>query len=152
MAEFATDKFDEAILALVQGNNQQSHSSIGAQIGLSASAVRRRLHALRQHRVIEADVALVNPTRRGLSFIVQVYFDREDPSVIDEFLAAIAEEPCISQCYSTSGDCDFWLLAHAPSPEAYERWAQRILMANPHIRRYTTSLVWSRPVFRALCI
>jgi Lrp/AsnC family transcriptional regulator, leucine-responsive regulatory protein len=96
----------------------------------------------------DADVAVVDPAQRGLSFVVQVFFEREDLQALGDFIEQIEAEPQVSQCYSVSGECDFWLMAHAATPEAFETWAHRVLMANPHIRRYSTSLVWSRPIFR----
>lgn len=146
MRSFVTDTFDDAILDLVQHNNQLSHADIGAQVHLSASAVRRRLKAMRDNGVIIADVAVVDPARRGLVFVVQVFFEREDPQGIAEFVAQMRAESSVSQCYSVSGECDFWLVVHAQSPEAFEKWGQTVLMCNPNIRRYSTSLVWSRPV------
>jgi Lrp/AsnC family transcriptional regulator, leucine-responsive regulatory protein len=145
---FVTDHFDDAILALVQHDNQMSHAAIGARVNLSASAVRRRLKAMRNNGIIVADVALVDPARKGLSFVVQVYFEREDPQATAAFIAQMQAEPRVSQCYSVSGECDFWLMVHAQTPEAFESWGQATLMANPKIRRYSTSLVWSRQVFR----
>lgn len=79
MQNFATDSFDDVILALVQRNNQLSHAAIGAQVNLSASAVRRRIKAMRDNGIIVADVALVDPAWQGLSFIVQFFLEREDP-------------------------------------------------------------------------
>jgi len=148
LQKFVTDSFDEAILALVQGDNQMSHAAIGARVNLSASAVRRRLKAMRDNGTIVANVALVDPARQGLSFIVQVYFEREDPRAIAAFIAQMQAETPVSQCYSVSGECDFWLVVHAQTPEAFEAWGQATLMVNPKIRRYSTSLVWSRQVFR----
>lgn len=148
MHNFVTDAFDDAILVLVQRDNQQSHAAIGAQVNLSASAVRRRLKALRKNGPIIADVSLVDTPRRGLDFIVQVFFEREEPDAIADFAARMQAEPRVSQCYSVSGECDFWLVAHAPTPEDFEQWGRSALMGNPHIRRYSTSLVWSRQVFR----
>jgi Lrp/AsnC family transcriptional regulator, leucine-responsive regulatory protein len=145
---FATDAFDEAILAIVQSDNQVSHADIGARVGLSASAVRRRLKVLRDQKVIIADVALVDPRRRGLAFIVQVVFEREDVDAVSAFCRQMLTEPAVSQCYATSGECDYWLMVHASTPEDYEAWGQRVLMSNPTIRRYSTSLIWSRTVFR----
>lgn len=148
MQNFVTDSFDDAILAIVQLDNQMSHAAIGAQVNLSASAVRRRLKAMRDNGTIVADVALVDPARQGLSFIVQVYFEREDPQAIAAFIAQMQAETKVSQCYSVSGECDFWLVDHAQTPQAFEAWGQAALMANPKIRRYSTSLVWSWQVFR----
>lgn len=49
----------------------------------------------------------------------------------------------VRQCYSVAGECDFVLVVHAASLEAYETWARDHLMANDAIRRYDTTVVWS---------
>jgi Lrp/AsnC family transcriptional regulator, leucine-responsive regulatory protein len=124
------------------------HAAIAGQVNLSPSAVRRRLKAMRAHGIIMADVAMVDPARQSLTFIVQVYFEREDPQTIAAFVSQMQSDTRVSQCYSVSGDCDFWLVVHAQTPQAFEAWGQTELMSNAKIRRYSTSLVWSRQVFQ----
>lgn len=141
------DGFDLAILDIVQQDNQRSHASIGDEVNLSASSVRRRLSAMRLAGVIVADVSLTDASKCGLTFITSVSFEREDPATYNAFRAQMRDEAAVSQCYAVSGDLDFVLIIHAESPEAYEQWGERTLMANPAIRRYTTSIVWSRTKF-----
>lgn len=142
------DAFDHAILALVQADNQLTHAAIGARVNLSASAVRRRLAVMRRSGVIVADVSVVDPARLGLSFIVQVAFEREEPASLKAFIARMQAAPAVSACWSVSGEVDFVLVVHAVSPEAFEAWGRAVLMVDPAVRRYATQLVWSRPVFR----
>lgn len=95
------------------------------------------------------DVALVDPERFGLSFAVHVAFEREDLEAIRAFEASVREEPAVSQGYSISGDYDFLLIVHAVSPSAFEQWGRRTLMANPMVKRYSSSVIWSRTKFSA---
>lgn len=141
------DKFDLAILDIVQSDNLRSHASIGLEVNLSASSVRRRLTAMRDSGVIIADVSLTDASKHGLTFITSVSFEREDPDVYNTFRAQMCEEAAVSQCYTVSGDFDFVLIVHSSSPEAYEQWGEQTLMTNPGIRRYSTSVVWSRTKF-----
>lgn len=141
------DSFDRAILNVVQENNLRSNGDIGQEVGLSASSVRRRLSAMRANGVIVADISLSDASALGLSFITSVSFEREDPNLYEAFQTQMHEEAAVSQCYSVSGEFDFIIVVHAESPEAYERWGQRALMSNPAIRRYSTSIVWSRTKF-----
>lgn len=141
------DRFDLAILDLVQQDNLRSHASLGEDVGLSASSVRRRLAAMRAAGVIVADVSLTDTSKRGLTFLTSVSFEREDPKAYAAFRAQMRDQPAVSQCYAVSGDMDFVLIVHAESPEAYESWGERTLMSNPAIRRYSTSVVWSRTKF-----
>lgn len=141
------DAFDRAILAVVQRNNQLTHEAIGATVGLSGSAVRRRLANLRKTRVIEADISVVSGEVNGLTFLVQVSFAREEPTIYDAFRRQMLADQAVSQCYSVAGDIDFILVVHASSPAAYEAWGAQALMTNPAIARYSTTLVWSRVKF-----
>lgn len=141
------DDFDRAILAIVQEDNQRSHASIGKDVNLSASSVRRRLASMREAGVITADVSLTDPSKQGLTFIVHVSFEREQPALYEAFKSQINTDPAVSQCYHISGDFDFVLIVHAETPESYEAWGTETLMANAAIRRYSTSLVWNRSKF-----
>jgi Lrp/AsnC family transcriptional regulator, leucine-responsive regulatory protein len=141
------DSFDLAILDIVQLDNQRTHAGIGEAVNLSASSVRRRLAAMRAGGVIIADVAVTDATLRGLMFITTVAFEREDPRIYDAFRAQMQADAAVSQCYSVSGETDFVLIVHAASPAAYEKWGAETLMANPAIRRFSTSIVYSRTKF-----
>jgi len=141
------DSFDLAILNIVQQDNKLSHASIGEEVNLSASSVRRRLTAMRTAGVIIADVSITDVSKRGLTCIASVFFDKEDPDVYDAFRMQMIEDDAVSQCYSVSGDSDFVLVVHSESPEAYQQWGESTLMVNEMIRRYSTVIVWSRTKF-----
>ena len=146
-ANHTLDGFDRAILAIVQKDNQRSHASIGKEVHLSASSVRRRLALMRQNGVITADVSLTDPSKQGLTFIVHVSFEREEPALYEAFRSQMEADPAVSQCYYISGDFDFLIIVHAATPESYEAWGTQNLMSNTAIRRYSTSLVWKRSKF-----
>jgi len=141
------DSFDRAILAMVQANNLHTHAEIGKAVNLSASSVRRRLAAMRKNGTIIGDVSLTDPSKQGLTFLVHVSFEREAPEIYDAFAEQMTADAAVSQCYYISGEDDFMLIVHATTPEAYEAWGTKHLMANSAIRRYSTSLVWKRAKF-----
>ena len=141
------DPFDKAILEIVQKNNQLTHAEIGAKVNLSASSVRRRLAHLRKDKVIEADISIVNPGKEMIQAIVMVSFLNESVEGYRDFKKSMIDMPEVMQCYSVSGDTDFILIVNAADLESYEAWGERVLMANPLIRRYTTHIVWSRVKF-----
>ena len=60
MNTLALDRFDRAILTRLQADGRETHESIGAHIGLSASAVLRRVKKLEEAGVIARYVALAN--------------------------------------------------------------------------------------------
>ena len=62
----ALDKLDRAILRRLQENGRETYDVIGAQVGLSASAVLRRVKRLEESGVVDRYVALVRPEAVGV--------------------------------------------------------------------------------------
>ncbi len=141
------DDFDRAILNIVQHNNQLTHAEIGAKVNLSPSSVRRRLNTLRQSKVIEADVSVVDPGKEMIQAIVMISFLKESVEGYRAFKEQMKAAPEVAQCYSVSGEVDAILIVNAPDLASYEAWGERVLMSNPLIRRYNTHIVWSRVKF-----
>ena len=137
------DQLDKKILGIVQRDNQRSHASIGEEVGLSPSAVRRRLTALRQDGTIERDVAILKPSGLGVRLIVTVTFGKETPEIYDAFDRQMAALPEVMQSYHVAGHQDYVLIIQGPSTDWYEIWAKEVLMANDAIARYDTMVVWS---------
>lgn len=63
---FDLDEFDKQLLQLLQQNNRMTASELGDRVGLSSSAVQRRLTRLREEKIIEADVSIISPEVVGL--------------------------------------------------------------------------------------
>ena len=139
----ALDDFDRRILELVQQDNQLTHARIGEAVGLSASAVRRRLKELREAKVIERDVAILRADGVGVRLVVTLSFQNESVEVFDAFDRQMRETPEVLQAYHVSGPMDYVLIVQGPSVQWYEEWGKRTLMTNPNIRRYDTHVVWS---------
>ncbi|WP_424684115.1 Lrp/AsnC family transcriptional regulator [Frateuria sp. YIM B11624] len=134
------DKFDRGILAILQADARRSAESIGAQVGLSASAVQRRLARLREEAVIAAEVAVVDPRRVGrpLTVIVDVEVERERPELLHALKQWIGAEPAIQQAWYVTGEGDYVLIVTARDMEEYEALTKRLLEDNPNVRRFHT--------------
>lgn len=61
------DKLDRAILRRLQENGRQTYDVIGEQVGLSPSAVLRRVKRLEDVGIIERYVALIAPANSASS-------------------------------------------------------------------------------------
>lgn len=141
------DKFDHAILDIVSENNQLTHFEIAQKVHLSPSSVRRRLIELRKSGVIIKDVSVLSSHKMGLSFIVNIWSTIESIEKDMSLKNMLRDDPAVSQCYSVSGDLDYIIIVHAVSPQDYEKWAEKNLLSNPLIARFTSTLVWSRTKF-----
>lgn len=140
---FEVDIFDRRILRIVQENNQLSHAAIGVRVGLSASAVRRRLAVLRADGVIERDVSVLTGQAAGITLIVSVTFGYETPELYAAFDDQMRALPEVTQSYHVAGAVDYVVVVAAPSLEWYEDWSKVHFMANDAIARYDTTVVWS---------
>ena len=147
-AEYVLDEFDRAILALVQQDNQQSYTALGQQIGLSESATRRRLSALRKYKIIVQDVSLLHPDQHGITLIVQVSFLQDTTEIYVDFDQQMESLNNVRQSYHVSGTTDYILVVQGPSLQWYEDWAKQNIMTNSNISRHETSVVWSCKKFK----
>lgn len=142
------DSFDVKILNIIQYNNRLPTEKIAAQVGLSSSAVQRRLKRLRKNGVIEAEVAIVSPeaTGRSLTAIVGVIIDKERPlsRALAEFKELMLNTPEVMQCYDVTGEDDFIVVITAKDMQEYEGISRKLFMENPNVRRYKSSLVIRR--------
>ncbi len=136
----ALDRFDHALLALVQKNNQRPARLLAAKVGLSESAVLRRLRRLRREGVIVADRALVRPAALGLPLTLHVLvsLERESAAQLDAFIRKVRARPEIRQAWYVTGEADFVLLLQLPDMEAYDLFARDVFHDDPNVRAFRT--------------
>ena len=81
-----TDEFDLKLLRLLQQNNRLTADELATTVGLSSSAVQRRLKRLRDEKIIEADISIVSPSVGGigLTCIVDVILESRKFAIIGE--------------------------------------------------------------------
>jgi len=142
MAKDTLDRFDRKLLQVVQRESDLSADKLAEQIGLSPSAVLRRLKRLRQDGVIMANVAVVDPARVGKPafFIVALEIERERPELIGRLRQWMAAEEGIQEVFYVTGTADFILVVTAPDIEAYDALMSRLMAENPNVRRFTTNV------------
>ena len=140
------DDFDRQILRRVHADARATGEGIGADIGLSAAAVQRRLKRLRQLGVITAEIALLDPAAVGqaMAFVVSVEMERERADVLDAFRRAARADPNVQQCYYVTGAADFVLMVTTRDMADFEAFSRRLLFDNENIRRLTTNVVMAR--------
>jgi len=145
--DIVLDGFDRKLLREVQRDNLRSQSELGEVVGLSPSAVRRRLKRLREAGVILSDVSLIAPSTIGETVIIGVRMEKESAASYARFKSRMLDCPEVSQCYSVSGEVDFVIVAHMENMEAYDGWIAEHLLSDAAIARSTTNIVYSRVKF-----
>lgn len=140
------DRLDAHLLAEIQRNNKTSSDVLGETVGLSATAVQRRLKRLREEGVIESDVAIVNPKAIGqnVQMIVMVGLERERSDIIDRFKQSIRATPQVMAGYYVTGDADFVLIVTTEDMERYELFTRSFFYGNADIKWFKTMVVMDR--------
>ena len=136
----ALDDFDCALLAQVQVDNQLPARRLAETVGLSESAVLRRLRRLRREGIIVADVSIVRPSVLGLPLTMHVLvsLEREGAALLDAFTRKLRSRPEVRQAWYVTGDADSVLLLQLASMEAYEGFSREMFHDDPNVRAFRT--------------
>lgn len=134
------DDFDRRLLNLVQSDAGQTAERLAEEVGLSPSAVQRRLKRLRETGVIVRETAIVDPKSVGnpVSFIVALQIERERPELMSQLRAWLEAHDHVQQAFYVTGEADFILVVTAPNTDAYESLMARLIADNPNVKRFTT--------------
>ena len=140
------DEFDKRLLRLLQQNNRRTASELGEVVGLSSSAVQRRLTRLREEKVIEADVSVISPAVAGLGItcVVDIVLEEGHSRALEKFKSAMQQCSEVMQCYYVTGTYDFVIIVNARDMQEYEAFTKKWLMGNPHLKHFYTHVVMDR--------
>ena len=134
------DDFDRRLLDLVRRDNLQPARMLAEKVGLSESAVSRRLRRLRDEGVIVADVAVIDEGRleRALTMHVLVEMEREGSAVLDALIDRLIARPEVQAAWYVTGDTDLILYVVTPTMEAYEVFTREVLNDDARVRAFKT--------------
>lgn len=134
------DDFDRRLLSLVQSDAGQTAERLAEGVGLSPSAVQRRLRRLRETGVIVRETAIVDPKCIGnpVSCIVLLQVERERPEMLSQLRTWLEAQEQVQQAFYVAGEADFVLVVTAADTAAYEALMARLVAENPNVKRFTT--------------
>jgi len=143
------DEFDRRIIAIVRRNVLEPARIIADRVGLSESAVLRRLRRLRATGIIVADVALIDAARLAPAITIHVLVEliRSGLKAERAFADTLQQRPEVIGAWNVTGRTDFLLTVTVPSIEAYQRFADDVLASDENVRGFET-LVSLREVVR----
>lgn len=144
MTEFVTlDAFDHRLIDRVRRNNLEPARVTAEAVGLSESAVLRRLRRLRAGGVIVADVAMVNPDRVEPRIVlhVMVEMNTQDRKVMNAFQAAMRASPEVQGCWDVTGPTDYLVTVSVRSMADYEAFGIREMTPEKGVRSYQSMIV-----------
>jgi DNA-binding Lrp family transcriptional regulator len=145
------DELDLRILDLVQDDADRSSEVIAGAVGLSASAVQRRVARLKRDDIIEQVIALVEPRSVGhmVTAMVEVEIDNERRSALEAFQRWVVEAPEVQSCWYVTGDADYALLVCTRDLDGYNAFIERLMSEQPVVRKYK-SLIALKTIKRGL--
>ena len=145
MPAITLDKIDRALLVELQDDGALTSEKLSERVGLSASAIHRRVRRLEKGGVIERRIAVVNPEAvgQGALFLVGIEVEREQRDLVERLRKWIRAEPSIQQAYYVTGSSDYVLVVTSPDIAAFDQLMSDLMAANPNVRRFTTNVVMS---------
>jgi DNA-binding Lrp family transcriptional regulator len=136
------DELDKRIIASLVVDARSSYAEIGAEVALSAPAVKRRVDRLRAAGVIKGFTAVVDPAAVGWTteaFVELFCVGRTPPGRIAE---AAGRHPEVVAAYTVSGEADALVHLRAADIGHLEQALER-LRAEPFVTSTRSTIVLS---------
>ncbi|WP_181703842.1 Lrp/AsnC ligand binding domain-containing protein [Chthonobacter albigriseus] len=146
------DQTDRTILSMLQKNADVPGKVVADAIGLSVSAVERRISKLKQDGTIEKIVAVVSgkAVGRGLTILVELEIQNEHRHTLDQFQRWLDRASEVQSCWYVTGDVDFVLLVAVRDLDEYNQFIERMMNDQQAIVRKYKSLIALKTVKRSL--
>jgi DNA-binding Lrp family transcriptional regulator len=143
----AFDDLDRRIVAALVDDARATYAEVGAQVGLSAPAIKRRVDRLLASGAITGFSARVDPS--ALGWTTEAYVElfcrgRTSPADIK---AAVGKHPEVTDAATITGEADALLHIRAADVRHFEQVVERI-GAEPFVVRTRSVIVLSRLVNR----
>ncbi len=140
---YALDKTDLAMLDLLQENGRMTNQELADNINLTSAPCLRRLKRLETDGIIDRYVAILNRAAVSLEVmaLVNISLNTFSDQGIAEFERFIADNKNIIECYSVSGEYDFFLKVMAGNIAEIENILLKQLLRLPIVRAATTTFV-----------
>lgn len=140
------DRYDRAILEVLQRNNRVPQREIAEAVSLSTESVQRRIAAMEKSGVIVANVALVDPeaVAATITAIVEVKLRDERAGTSDRAKALFRRTPEVQQCFYVTGGISFVLIIVVPDMPTYERLTRRLFAENELVADFRTLVALDR--------
>lgn len=134
------DSFDRRLIAEVRRDNQQPARVLAGKVGLSVSAVQRRLRRLRDEKIIVADIAILDPALTGsaLTMHVLVRMKHAGHHAMDAFAREIVHQHEVTGAWDVTGDEDYVLKVQVASMAEYDAFTRRVLAEEKGVISFKT--------------
>ena len=138
------DSFDLQLLNLIQRDDSRTADSLASEVPLSPSAIARRLRRLRGEGWISRTIAVLSERLaerrlRALVFIeLAEHANLKGKAALEERLRSVDQ---VQFCFETTGASDMLALFDCATMAEFNTLCDKVLVADPTVRRYETSFV-----------
>ena len=146
----ALNKLDKHILRILQQDGRTTYDQVAEQVGLSPSAVLRRVKRLEESGVIDRYVALVKPEAVGLGLMAYInvrlekHTESHKRNPMDLFRASVQTWPEVVECAALTGEMDYLLRLLVRDMAHYSYFIMNTLLKHPSVQDCKTSFVMDR--------
>ena len=137
------DKFDLAILKVLQGDARASLQDISKGVGLSPTPCWNRIRKMEADGVIQGYTVRIDPAAIGFTetVLVQVTLESHTDETLYDFGRTLEQIPEVLEAYLVSGDYDYYIRIAVKDTRDYERLLRERLYRIPGIRHSKSSFV-----------
>ena len=135
------DEKDNQIINLLLEDSRMSYSDIGDRIGLSRTAVKKRISELEKSGLIKGYTVVLDPqsSPQMMTFITTI---ETDPNAFDEVADVLKNEKCVITLCQISGDSAMHAVCVADSIDEMRAFAKKIRNTCPGLRKFHACNVW----------
>jgi Lrp/AsnC family leucine-responsive transcriptional regulator len=147
------DDIDRKLLDLLQTDAARPLYELGDLVGLSASAVQRRLSRYRSGGVIAKQIAVLDPEAVPGTVLacVLVTLERETKKLHSDFRERLLASAEVQQCYDLAGAWDYLVMVAANGMPRCRTAIDELFLDAPNVKRYETLFIFN-PIKRGLSI
>jgi DNA-binding Lrp family transcriptional regulator len=137
------DDFDHRLLALLQLDAGRTLAALGDAVGLSPSAVQRRIQRYRRSGLLRT-LGVLDPNALPSATLATVWvaMERDTQRIHAAFRSRMRAAPEVQQCYALAGEWDYLVILAASSVAHYREIAERLFVDEGSVKRYETRLVF----------
>lgn len=138
------DDLDRKLLDLLQQDASRSLYQLGEAVGLSPSAVQRRLTRYRAGGVIAQQIAVLDPEVMPGTVLacVLITLERESKRHHSSFQERMRAAPNVQQCYALAGESDYLVIVVASSMAHCRAVLDDLFLDVPNVKRFDTRFVF----------
>lgn len=142
------DPVDRQIIDVLMEDGRAAYATVGDRVGLSASAVKRRMDRLVGDGIIAGFTAVVDPHLMGWTTEAYVEVHCQGTISPDELRAAFSRVPEVHAAATVSGQADALLHIVARDVRDLERALERVRIETANVDHTETAIVLSRLIDR----